>query len=105
MKKEVYSYESLINELNSTDSIILISGYYSDSNTRINLMYYKGIFCINKGFNLNANFTMHKIGNATVKAHFKKCGAFLIQNLNIDSEPVRKAYCYDNFIRNKSNLK
>jgi len=105
MKKEVYSYESLINELKITDSIILISGYYSDSNTRINLMYYKGIFCIHKGFNLNTNFTMYKIGIATVKAHFKKCGSFLIQNLNIEDDSVRKAYCYDNFIKNKSNFK
>lgn len=98
-RKEVYSVESLMTNLKSSDKIVLISGIPNSLGKPVNFLYYRGAFCENKVFNLSANFTNYKTGEATVKSFIKKCGCLCLTEMLFDDERVRKAYCYDNFIK------
>ena len=98
-RKEVYSVESLMTNLKSSDKIVLISGTPNSLGKPINFLYYRGAFCENKGFNLCANFQLHKVGEASVKSFIKKCGCLCLTEMLFDDDRVRGAYNYENFIK------
>lgn len=99
MKKEVYSFQNLLESLKECDGIVAISGYNSENNKPINLQYYKGKFALNHGFNLCANFQLHKLSNASVKALFNKCGAMSFEVIDFSDSNKREIFNYNNFIR------
>jgi len=99
MKNEVYSYESLMNELKESDKIVRISCYTNDMGHPLNFMYYKGKFCEYHGFNLCANFVNYKIEVPTIKSVFKKCASLKLSEMDFSDERMKNAFNYDNFIK------
>lgn len=94
---EFYSIGSLLDLLsNSKDTVFTISGY-AENNSRYNIMYYNGKFAENKVFNLCANFTKYKIGIATVRAIFKKCGSMTVNAIDFSDKRKSDVFNYENF--------
>ena len=98
--KEFYTYESLMAFLKECNSVVFLHGYdYDNNNVRYNIVYYKGKFATNKGFNLCANFSMHKLTNTALKSIFKKCCSAYVTECDFSDKQKKEAYNYDNFIK------
>ena len=94
---EFYSIGSLLDLLsNSKDTVFTIYGY-AENNSRYNIMYYNGKFAENKVFNLCVNFTKYKIGIATVRAIFKKCGSMTVNAIDFSDKRKSDVFNYENF--------
>jgi len=99
MKKEVYSFKSLVESLKEFKNEVVAIVGYPEVGSPIRLQYYKGKFAIQHGFNLCANFQLHKISNQTAKLLLKKCGAMSFENIDFSDENKRNYFNYDNFVK------
>lgn len=101
MKKEFYSFDSMMLFLNENKvEVISISGY-GRYNKVHNLYFNRCKFAEKKGFNLMANFTSYKVGQPTIKSIFKECGSMTCTIVDFSDKRIQDAFNYNNFLRMK----